>query len=75
MCNITLLGNLRVISAVIKSWPGDLPNRNFCINYFTVFGVNGLGGSVIGSGLSRKFTILFSMEGLVESFGLKTWER
>jgi len=34
--------------------------------------VNGLGGSVIGSGLSRKLSILFSMEGIVESFGSKT---
>jgi len=50
----------------------DLPNGNFCINDFTVFGVNGLGESVIGSGLSKKLSILFSMEGIVESFGLKT---
>jgi len=72
MCNIALLGSLRAILAVIKSWPGDLPNGNFCINDFTAFGVNGLGESVIGSGLSRKLSILFSMEGIVESFGLKT---
>lgn len=75
ICNIALLGSLRAISAVIKSCPGDLPNGNFCTNDFTSFGVNGLGGSVIGSGLSRKLSILFSMEGMVGSFGLKTWKR
>jgi hypothetical protein len=53
MFKITLLRNLLTISAVIKSWPDDLPNGNFCMNDFTPFVVNSLGGSVIGSGISR----------------------
>lgn len=36
-----LSGILRVISTVIKSFPGDLSNENVYINYFTPFGVNG----------------------------------
>lgn len=36
--------------------------------------MNNLGRSVIGSGLSRKLSILFSIEGMVELLGLKTWE-
>ena len=74
-CIIALSGSFRVISAVTKSCPGDLLNGNLCMNDFTPFGVNDLSGSVIGNGLSRKSCILFFIEGMVWSFGLKTSER
>jgi len=45
------------------------------MNDFTPFEVNGLGGSVIGSGLCRKLCILCSIEGTHRSFWLKTSER
>lgn len=74
-CIIVLSGTLWAISAVIKSWPGNLPNVHFFINVFTPFGVNGLGVRVIESGLSRKSYILFSIEGMVKLFGLKNSKR
>jgi len=74
-CIITLSGSLLAISAVIKSYPGDFPNRNFCISVFIPLGVKGLGGRVIGSGLPRKSYILFFIEGTVKLLGLKTLER
>lgn len=74
-CIMALLGSLGAISAVIKSWPGDLPYENFCMNDLISFGVNGLGERVIESGLSRKLCILFSIDGMVRLFVLKTSER
>ena len=72
---MALLRSLRAISAVIKSWPEDLPNGNFRMNDLTPFGVNGLGGRVIGSGLSRDLYILLSIDVVVRLFGLNTSER
>jgi len=59
---MVLLGSLRAISAVIMSWPGELPNENFRMNDLTTFGINGLGGRVIGSGLVRDLYILLSID-------------
>lgn len=72
---IVLSGSLWAISAIIKLCPGDLPKENFCMNDLTPFGVNGLGGRVIVSGLSRKSNIFLSIEGIARLIGLKTSER
>jgi hypothetical protein len=62
------LRSLRAIST-------ELPKENCCINYFTQLRENGLGGSVIGCGQSRKLSILISIERMVVAFVLKTWGR
>jgi len=66
ICNIALLGSLEAISAITKSCSSDdLLDGNFRMNDYTPLGVNGLGGRVIGNGLSRKLSTMFSMEGMV----------
>jgi len=66
--------SLRAILAVIKSCPGDSLKGNFCMNELTPFGRNDFGGRFIGSELSGKSNILFSIEIIVRLFGLKISE-
>lgn len=71
----SFIGEFASYFSSMRSCPGDLPSGNFCMSDLTSFGVNGLGGRVIGSEVSRKSCICFSIEGIVVILGLKTSER
>jgi hypothetical protein len=55
---MALFGSLRATSAVIKSYPGDLPNGKFFMKVLITDGEKHLGGKVRGSGLSKKVLIV-----------------
>jgi len=68
-CIIALSGSLRVISAVMRSCPGDLLRGNVCMNDLTSFGVNNLGGRVIGSHVNFVFNKKDSGNIGIKNFG------